>query len=185
MALLHDLIPLAAQAGLFLLALAMGLDCGIDDALYVLRRPRLGLGLLLRALPALLAMPLREMPAIRCSGRKAHAYGLLVAAGVLALFTVPLVVAGEVIVLAFVPLAAGMANRVVAPEAAMRALPAIGRCAGLALFLAVAALSLPACARPANGRHPDHGLIAPGREPASPPAAIRRGGCGSPWPSTR
>jgi len=210
MALLHDLIPLALQASLFLLALAVGLDSGIDDALHVLRRPRL----LLRALPALLAlqaaalllavpllalaatlalvlmaasplpamMPARE---IRCGGHKARVHGLLAAAGALAVVTLPLAAAllgtvpgryaeplplaaaGGVVMSVLVPLAAGMAIRVVAPAPATRAVPAIGGSAFLALFLAGLAsfsssLSLPPCAQLESHRYPVPDLIAPG-----------------------
>ena len=154
MALLHELMPLACQASLFLLALAVGLDCGIDDALHGLRRP----GLLVRALQVLSTVPLRE---VRRGAHKARVYGLLVAAGALALVTAPLAAAllgampgrqaalaplaavGVVVVVVFVPLAAGMAIRVVAPAAAARVVPAIGKCAGLMLFLAgLAAVAL-------------------------------------------
>jgi predicted Na+-dependent transporter len=143
MALLHDLFhdvcPIALQATLFLLALAIGLDASIDDALLALRRPRR----LLRALPALLAAGLLALVTLPLAaallGTLAGRHGGLA----------PLALAGDVIVWIFVPLAAGMAIRVVVPHAATRAARAIGRCAGLALFLAGAAaltsfLSLPA-----------------------------------------
>jgi len=182
MAMIHELIPLALHASLFLMALAIGLDSGVDETLYVLRRPRLLLrsllavvvivpavaALLVAALPlaheveiAIVLMAIAPLPTIvlakeiREGGRKAYAYGLLVAVSALAILTVPLVltvldtafgkhaavspmaVARLVFGSVFVPVALGMAVRAMAPQAAPRAVPLAGKLANLLLLLAV------------------------------------------------
>lgn len=117
---LQELIPIALQISLFLIGLAIGLDASIDDADYVLKRPRLLLrslaaiivivpafaALLVAALPlpsvveiGILLMAISPLPPIvpgtemKLGGHKPYVYGLLVAIALLSILTVPITVA--------------------------------------------------------------------------------------------
>ncbi|RZI42621.1 Na+-dependent transporter [Herbaspirillum sp. HC18] len=117
---LKEIVPLALYASLFLVVLGVGLDASVDDAVYVLRQPKLLLRslipisiivpafatLLAAVLPlkpivevAILLMAVSPLPpflpgkGIRLGGRKPYVYGLLVAVSLLSIVIVPVSVA--------------------------------------------------------------------------------------------
>lgn len=117
---LKEIVPLALYASLFLVVLGVGLDASVDDAVHVLRQPKLLLRslipisiivpafatLLAAVLPlrplieiAILLMAVSPLPpflpgkGIRLGGRKPYVYGLLVAVSLLSIVIVPVSVA--------------------------------------------------------------------------------------------